>query len=76
MAETDRRGVLETFRRCLVQEAHVVAADPGLLWQQLHNRLQWYPDEVAELLEEGVARRHGAGGPPWILLRTPFRESG
>jgi Mg2+ and Co2+ transporter CorA len=34
----------------------VVAANLGLLWQQLYNRLQWYSGPVAEVLERARSR--------------------
>jgi hypothetical protein len=37
----DLGSVLAAFRRALAREMHVLRRQPRLLWQQLHNRLQW-----------------------------------
>jgi hypothetical protein len=36
----DPTPVLAAFRRALAREMHVLRRQPGLLWQQLNDRLQ------------------------------------
>lgn len=72
----EQRVTLEAFQRALGQEAHVLADQAHLTWQQLHNRLQWVDGPVAELAAAERERRSVPGCAPWIRTRTPFRESG
>ena len=48
---------------------------PGLLWQQLHNRLQWEDEPVRAVLEPEFERRSVPGASPWLRTRTRSRES-
>ena len=43
--------VLAAFRRAVAREMHVLRHQPGLLWQQLYNRLQWEDEPVRAVLE-------------------------
>ena len=54
---------------------HVLRRDPGLLWQQLHNRLQWEDEPVVALLAPEYERRSAPGAAPWFRTRTRSRES-
>jgi len=47
----DPSVLLTAYRRALVQEMHVLRRQPGLLWQQLYNRLQWEDEPVRAVLE-------------------------
>jgi hypothetical protein len=67
--------VIAAFRRALNQEAHVLTGHPGLLWQQLFNRLQWREGPVSDVVESVRAHRASSGAPPWVHLRTPLREA-
>lgn len=52
----------------------MLSREPALLWQQLHNRLQWeVSPAVAALLAADRERRRG--GPPWIRQRSGTWES-
>ena len=68
-------SVLKVFSRTLLREVHVLTLDPNLLWQQLHNRLQWEEDEVKQTLALELAHRTAPESKPWARLRTPYRES-
>jgi hypothetical protein len=48
---------LDAFERALRREIHNLSRRPELLWQQLHNRLQWEDERVSDLLEPERARR-------------------
>jgi WD40 repeat protein len=65
---------LEAFRRAIGREGHVLLERPGLVWQQLHNRLQW-DETVPGLLASERGRRSMPGRSPWLQTRTPFHES-
>jgi len=71
----DPGPVLATFRRALAREMHVLRREPGLLWQQLYNRLQWEGEPVRALLEPEFERRSVPGAAPWLRTRTRSRES-
>ena len=71
----DPGPVLAAFRRALAREMHVLRCQPGLLWQQLHNRLQWEGEPVRALLEPEFERRSVPGAAPWFRTRTRSRES-
>jgi len=67
--------VLAAFSRAMGQESHVLKREPDVLWQQLHNRLQWHEGPVAVLAGAERERRSGPGANPWARTRTRFRES-
>ena len=67
--------VLVAFRRALARELHVLSHQPGLLWQQLHNRLQWEDEPVRAVLAPEFERRSAPGATPWIRIRARSRES-
>jgi hypothetical protein len=71
----DRRATLEAFARALRREMHPLAERPELTWQQLHNRLQWEGDAIAELLADERQRRSRPGARPWIHRYSRLRES-
>jgi hypothetical protein len=54
---------------------HLLRRDPGLLWQQLHNRLQWGDEPVLAVLRPEFERRSVPGAAPWFRTRTRSRES-
>lgn len=75
-ADHQRRETLETVRRALRLELHVLARHPELTWQQLHNQLQWSEGEASDLVGLEAARRAADGNRPiWFRTRTRFRES-
>jgi WD40 repeat protein len=75
-SETDgRRTVLEVVAGAVRREAHVLADQPELTWQQLYNRLQWEEDPVPGLLEPQLRRRSARGAVPWLRTRTRLPES-
>ena len=71
----EQEGVLQAFSRALAREGHVLTRRPGLLWQQLHNRLQWGDDMTAALVGAERKQRCLPGAAIWVRARTPFRES-
>jgi WD40 repeat protein len=74
---TDDRhpAVLEAFARALRREAHILAEQPDLTWQQLHNRLQWEGEAVEDCLAPERERRNVPSARLWFRTRTPFREA-
>jgi WD40 repeat protein/tetratricopeptide (TPR) repeat protein len=66
---------LEAFREALRREQHVLLSRPGLLWQQLHNRLQWAEEPVPSLLAREYRRRTAPGSRAWLRTLSPVRES-
>jgi WD40 repeat protein len=78
MAETadgQRTVALAAFRRALVRETHVLRRYPELLWQQIHNRLQWEDEQVRACLAQELDRRSLPGSTPWLRTRMRYRES-
>jgi WD40 repeat protein len=69
------REVVEAYGRALGREAHVLAGQPELTFQQLHNRLQWEGAVVEERLAPERERRSGPGERPWFRALTRFPES-
>jgi len=74
-ARGERAAALTVYRRALARELHVLRRDPELVWQQLHNRLQWEGRSVEERLASERERRSGPGVTPWIRALTPLGES-
>jgi len=71
----DQKVMLRAFARAIDRETHVLSAEPGLLWQQLYNRLQWDPAPVPNILANEFAQRTASSARPWLHTRVPFRES-
>jgi len=72
--EPGRRKALGALERALRHEAHVLERWPQLLWQQVHNRLQWAGDGAARILSR--KREPGrAGGQEWLRTHIPPSES-
>ena len=71
----DVAAVLTAFRRALAGELHAISHQPGLLWRQLYNRLQWEDEAVRVLLSPEFERRSAPGAAPWLRTRTRSRES-
>lgn len=59
----------------LRRESHELLRRPDLLWQQLHNRLQWAGGETARMLQRELRARTREGARPWLRTRTRFVES-
>ena len=75
---TDQAAVLEAFERALRREAHVLDKRPGLVWQQLDNRLQWRGPDGSAALDSVVGselERRRASGTAWVREITLRRES-
>ena len=71
----DRRSsALAAFRKALSREVHVLRQRPDLLWQQLHNRLQWEEEQLPSLSSERE-KRTAPGTTPWVSLRIPLGTS-
>src|SRR6185503_688671 len=79
-----QREALASFADALRREVHhLPQADLGahaeILWQQMHNRLQWEPpDKSPSLTAELLARereRRTASGSAWLRSITRLRES-
>jgi WD40 repeat protein len=68
------RDDLSAYRRALVREGHVLVEEPDLMWQQLHNRLQW-EDRPGVSAKLQVERERRSGGRPWLWRRTRTDES-
>lgn len=66
---------LKRFAVALRSESHHLLEHPELLWQQMHNRLQWAYGDIARSLRSELAARTGAGAQPWVRTRTRFVES-
>jgi hypothetical protein len=66
---------LKAFSRALTREAHVLSREPGLLWQQMYNRLQWQGETVEQAIAPELALRSAPGARPWMRVKTHFRES-
>lgn len=58
------RVTLNAYRRALRREAHVLAEQPELAFQQLHNRLQW----EGEAVEEGLAAERERRSAPGAIV--------
>jgi WD40 repeat protein len=70
-----RRRTVDAVWRALRREVNSLQRWPDLLWQQLHNRLQWEGEPTLGLLEGERALRGAAARSRWMRTRTPFRES-
>ena len=69
-----RQETLGALQRALRHEAHVLERWPELLWQQIHNRLQWADAAAARIL--GRKRGRGRPGEPeWLQTCIPPSES-
>jgi WD40 repeat protein len=71
----DRLTALTTFAGALRRESHVLRDYPGILWQQLHNRLEWEAGLARQTAAREMARRRAPGTKPWMRLDSPYRES-
>jgi len=67
--------VLSAYARALRREAHVLSRSPDLVWQQLHNRLQWEGPVVGERLARERRRRSHTAVAPWFWIHSPLSES-
>ena len=72
---SDHISTLNAFSRALTREAHVLTAQPDLLWQQLYNRLQWEDGTAAKLVDTEREERRTSDARPWLRLKTPYWES-
>jgi len=72
---------LEAIAHELRHESHNLLHHPQLLWQQLHNRLQWLEgselltERFVSQLEREVESRRSSERDGWLRLLTRFRES-
>lgn len=67
--------VLAAYQVALQREAHVLTERPDLVFQQLHNRLQWETGAVGRRLDPERTRHSEPGARPWLRSRTPLAES-
>ncbi len=67
--------VLQAFSSTFRREAHVLANHPNLLWQQLHNRLQWETGVTETLAAAEYQKRIRSGGSRWLHLISSYQES-
>jgi WD40 repeat protein len=72
----ERLEMVSAYARALGREANVVAGHREILWQQIHNWLQWEGDKVREQMEPARAKRSVRGSRPWIRIMMPPGESG
>lgn len=76
MSDTsDGRSTLQSFERAARREGHNLSRWPELLWQQLHNRLQWEAEPLPEVLAPELTRRTSPDSGPWLRTALPFGES-
>lgn len=73
-SSSDPRAVLRAYQGALRRETSVLVHDSGLLFQQLHNRLQW-DSATNERLAWERERRAQARCQPWVRTRSPFVDS-
>jgi len=71
----DQRTTLEAFAQANRREMHVLQGQPELLWQQLHNQLQWAGPPLADRLSAEREQRSRPGARPWIHRYSRLRES-
>ena len=71
----DQREVLDAFSKALQRETHTLQDHPDLLWQQLHNRLQWEGGPESDIVAAERVQNRKSERKPWIRTRTPFPES-
>jgi hypothetical protein len=71
----DQKTVLQAFLKALRREQHTLSEHPDILWQQMHNRLQWEGDEVKPLIQQEISRRTSPKTSPWLWLKSPQHES-
>lgn len=67
--------VLQDFSKALQREVHNLTQHPDLLWQQMHNHLQWEKGPTATLLANDRKLRSMPGMAPWVCTKTRFYES-
>ena len=58
------QGTIEAFVEALDREAHILVRYPGLVWPQLHNRLQWQDGTISDLLGRQRDHRTTADSEP------------
>ena len=71
----DRLTALTAVAGAFRRESHVLLERPGLLWQQMYNRLQWAGPPLADHLAADRERRSRPGARRWIHRYTRLRES-
>jgi hypothetical protein len=74
-AAKERSAVLQAFERALGRETHLLRERPEILWQQMHNWLQWEEGLAEERLAPQRGERDAAGGRPWLRRLTRSGES-
>ena len=74
-----QKAALAVFSRALSREAHVLKDHPGLLWQQLYNRLQWedgtMDGPISKVISPEARRRTSSGIKPWLHNKCRTNES-
>lgn len=79
---TEKKIVLEAFRKTLGKELHNLMVWPDILWQQMYNRLQWEDEEdkdgpVSSIIAPESKKRIHLDTNPWFhqINRTVESES-
>jgi WD40 repeat protein len=80
MSRSDRKAVLEAFRKTLGQELHNLGERPEILWQQMFNRLQWVDSmdsegPVSRVIASEFKKRISLGAKHWFHNLCRTRES-
>ena len=57
-ADRPHESAVRAMANALARETHVLWRRPDLVWQQLHNRLQWLEDPLESLI---TAERENPG---------------
>lgn len=65
-AGDERGAVLTASARALDMEAHSLRERTKILWQQMHNRLQWDVDPVTQTLASAFAEESKPGSAPCV----------
>jgi len=75
----EQNKVLKAFRDVLSKELHNLIEKPGILWQQMYNRLQWVDDKedgpVSKVIKDELEKRIKPGSKSWLKLKNILFES-
>jgi WD40 repeat protein len=74
-AAQERHALLDALSQAIAQEANVLGERPGLLFQQVFNRLQWSGEPEKRLIDVERARRSTEGASPWVRNASPPNEA-
>lgn len=71
---THQKAVIEAFANALRLESHILSQNPGIIWQQIYNRLQFDPDPIKQIVETELTRRRESGETMLLRVRA-FHDS-